>query len=327
MAYDKKTGKQMDREVSYLRREVGELKASKVAQKKLEMELEKARRAAGVLAGCMRTLVEATEESVFLSGICWVVVEKGGYRMSWVGLVDEDTRTLRPVAQAGLEEGYLSAVEFGLDDTGAGLGPEATAIGTGSISVAGDISRDASTSPWQEEARLRGYGSQIALPIVSPIASGERPLGVLSVYAATMDGFDKDDERLLQGVADIISYGIGTLRAKTLADTTRPTLSAPAASPGRPCSESELSPEASGAAPGEPPHAPAAPTSYDELTGLITRGRFVELVDDWIAYRKEPGGPSVLLLVGIDRLGSIMDAMEHKGELHPQVVRLQEIKE
>lgn len=57
--------------------------------------------------------------------------------------------------------------------------------------------------------------------------------------------------------------------------------------------------------------------SYDELTGLINRGRFMELMDEWIAYAKTKpaiaGHPQTgaLLLINIDEFRYINDTYGH----------------
>lgn len=57
--------------------------------------------------------------------------------------------------------------------------------------------------------------------------------------------------------------------------------------------------------------------SYDELTGLINRGRFMELMDEWIAYAKTKpataGHPhtGALLLINIDEFRYINDTYGH----------------
>lgn len=48
------------------------------------------------------------DEAALLEGIGRLLVEEGGYRLAWVGFAEQDAaKTVRPVAQAGFEGGYL----------------------------------------------------------------------------------------------------------------------------------------------------------------------------------------------------------------------------
>jgi hypothetical protein len=64
-----------------------------------------------------------------IQAICRMNRDRGGFRMSWVGRAEADRgRTIRPVASAGYEEGYLERVGISWVDTERGRGPAATAI-------------------------------------------------------------------------------------------------------------------------------------------------------------------------------------------------------
>lgn len=69
--------------------------------------------------------------AALLEGIGRLLVEEGGYRLAWVGFAEQDAaKTVRPVAQAGFEEGYLEAVTITRDDSETGRGRTGTAIRT-----------------------------------------------------------------------------------------------------------------------------------------------------------------------------------------------------
>ena len=43
-----------------------------------------------------------------MQDVCKIIVEDCGYRMIWIGFAEEDeNKTVRPVASAGFEEGYI----------------------------------------------------------------------------------------------------------------------------------------------------------------------------------------------------------------------------
>ena len=43
---------------------------------------------------------------------CTIAVETGTFSMVWVGIIDEETRLLKPVASAGVVEGYLDNIQI-----------------------------------------------------------------------------------------------------------------------------------------------------------------------------------------------------------------------
>ena len=181
------------------------------ARKQLEKELRRVNRALKTLSECNQALVRANNETELLNDICRIVVEKGGYRMAWVGFAGQDEgKTVRPVAHAGYEEGYLDTINTTWADTERGRGPTGTAIRTGTPCIARDILNDPHFAPWGAEAIKRGYASSIAFPLIAE----ERVFGSLNIYAAQPDAFDAGEIKLLTELADDMAFGIISLRTR-----------------------------------------------------------------------------------------------------------------
>jgi len=115
-----------------------------------------------------------------------------------------------PVASAGTEDGYLTRITVSWADRETGRGPTGTAIRTGRACVGQDFLTDAALSPWRREALSRGYRSSIALPL---FASG-RAFGALTLYSGTPVAFGQEEIDLLAELADDLSFGIVSLRAR-----------------------------------------------------------------------------------------------------------------
>ena len=174
-------------------------------------ELMRVNRALKTLSTCNEALVRAESESELLDAICRNITGIGGYRCAWVGLAeDDDTKTVRPVAQDGFEHGYLDAAGITWADTERGHGPTGTAVRTGEPVVCQDLLADPHYAPWREHARQRGCGSAIALPLTGD----RRVMGALSIYAAEPNVFGAEEEALLTELAADLAYGITTLRAR-----------------------------------------------------------------------------------------------------------------
>src|ERR1700746_4147822 len=106
--------------------------AQGIERKRAEEKLARLNRTLRTLYQCNQALVRATEEYELLRSVCRILVEVGGLRMAWVGYreFDED-KTVRPVAHAGYEDGYLGRINITWADTDRGRGPTGTAIRTG----------------------------------------------------------------------------------------------------------------------------------------------------------------------------------------------------
>ncbi len=180
-------------------------------RKQAEASLRRTDRALRIASECNQALVRANSETELLQAVCRIVVEHGGYRMAWVGFAEQnDAKSVRPVAQAGSEAGYLDTLGVIWADTERGRGPTGTAIRTGQPVIARDIPTDPSFGPWRAEATQRDYNSSVAFPLLS----GERAFGVLSVYAAESDAFNKEEVALLGELVGDLGYGITALRTR-----------------------------------------------------------------------------------------------------------------
>ncbi|MBI3045514.1 MAG: PAS domain S-box protein [Betaproteobacteria bacterium] len=165
-------------------------------------------RARRVLADCSRALVHAREERGLLNEMCRIVVESGGYVQSHIGFSENDARkTVRPVASAGYEPGYLEART--LSWAGGGhQGLTGQAIAAGECYISRDIATDPNSRHLVERARQRGYRSMIGLPLKIE----GHCIGAISIYAREKDAFDDEEVALLTTLADDIAFGIGSLR-------------------------------------------------------------------------------------------------------------------
>jgi PAS domain S-box-containing protein len=180
-------------------------------QKQVQTELHRVNRALKVLSGCNQAMMRSSEEKKFLQKVCKIIVEEGEYRLAWVGFaVQDEQKTVRSVAQAGFEEGYLETVNITWADTERGKGPTGTAIRTGEPSICQNMLTDPKYIPWRVEASKRGYASSIALPLFTD----ERIIGALNIYAVEPDAFDSEEVRLLMELAEDLAYGITTLRTR-----------------------------------------------------------------------------------------------------------------
>src|SRR6266850_1749365 len=137
-------------------------------------------RARNVMAECNRVLVRATAELQLLQDMCRILVEKGGYRIAWVGLVRHDEgSTIEPVASAGDHDGYLASIRLSWADAEFGQGPSGRAVRSGEPQIVHDIGTDPKFVQWRKAALARGDRKAATLPLKG---EGET-IGVVSIHA------------------------------------------------------------------------------------------------------------------------------------------------
>ena len=191
-------------------------------RKRAEEALHRLNRELRAISNCNQTLMRAVDETTLLSDICRIVCDEAGYRMAWVGYAEnDDAGTVRPVAWAGVEDGYLAAANITWSDTERGRGPTGTAIRSGESASIQDFKTDPQAALWREEALKRGYRSSVALPLKDESAN---TFGVLNIYSTEPNAFTPDEMRLLEELAGDLAFGIVILRARIERKRTEETL-------------------------------------------------------------------------------------------------------
>jgi len=176
-----------------------------------EDSLVQLNRALQTVHQCNLALIHTTDEQELLDSICRILVEFGGLRMVWVGYRQDDAeKSIRPVACAGQEDGYLQGITVTWPDNELGQGPSGTTIRTGIPSWARNIRNEERYSPWRERAIAHGYASVLGLPL----ARGNDTFGVLCLYSAEPNKFNEESFEQYVELADNLAYGVTTLRTR-----------------------------------------------------------------------------------------------------------------
>ncbi|GLH72696.1 hypothetical protein GETHLI_11980 [Geothrix limicola] len=177
------------------------------------VELQQLNRELRAISTCNQTLMRAQDEPTLLGDICRIVCDEAGYRMAWVGYAEHDeAKTVRPVASAGFEEGYLASAQLTWSEaTEWGRGPGGTAIRRGETVLVQDIASDPRMAPWREGAARRGYRSTVGLPLK---AEDGTAFGVLLIYSSEANVVTPEELRLLEELAGDLAFGITVLRAR-----------------------------------------------------------------------------------------------------------------
>jgi len=173
-------------------------------------ELGKVNRTLIALRHSSFAMMQATDEISYLEDVCKIIVDDCGYSMVWLGIVEEESKKVHPVAYAGFEEDYLKTLNITWDDTERGQGPTGTAIRTGKVCICENMITDPKFNPWREEAVKRGYASSIVLPLIN----NEKAFGTLNIYSEEPNPFSEEEKELLKELSEDISFGITSIRLR-----------------------------------------------------------------------------------------------------------------
>ena len=158
------------------------------------------------LSQCNQAIVHFDNTEQLFPQICLDAVKFGGMKMAWIGMLDEASRQVRPVAAFGEGRDYLDDLTISLDaaDPGAS-GPIGTAMRSKQPFWCQDFQHDPATAPWHERAASYGWGSAAVLPMS---CNGE-VVGAFTLYAAETGAFDEAARHLLVEMASDITYALG----------------------------------------------------------------------------------------------------------------------
>ena len=161
------------------------------------------------IAAVNEMLMTGLPEQELMSRICLQLVGDDLFRMAWIGVVETDGVSVRPVAEAGFGAGYLAQTAIRCDDSPQGRGPTGTAIRSGTTQLNNDTETSRQFAPWRERARAQGYRASAAVPL----RVNDLVIGALSVYANEPNAFGPDKVMLLEKLAADLGMAIGHRKA------------------------------------------------------------------------------------------------------------------
>jgi signal transduction protein with GAF and PtsI domain len=180
-------------------------------REKREADLQKVNRTLKALRNSNEAMTRANNEPEYLKAVCKVLTDDCGYALVWIAFAEQDEeKSIRPVAYAGFEEGYLENLKLSWGDTPYGQGPAGKGVRTGKPCKCANILTDPAFEPWRAEAIKRGYASTITVPILED----GKAFGAFAVYAKDPDAFTDEETNLLVQLADDLAYGIEAIRLR-----------------------------------------------------------------------------------------------------------------
>jgi PAS domain S-box-containing protein len=160
-----------------------------------------------LLSRVNEAIVRSRDQDTLFQRVCQVAVEEGLFRLAWIGMADEKTQSVRPVAYYGLEIEYLKRIRISLTDNAESRGPTGVAVREGRHDVCPDFASDPRMVPWREEALKRGYRSSAAFPL----QMGGAVVGALTLYSGEANFFTAEEIGLLTSLSQDLSFAMESM--------------------------------------------------------------------------------------------------------------------
>lgn len=191
-----------------LQQDIAERRSAEAQLLEMDQQLRKLNRTYAVLSDLNKMIVREREPQRILESACRIAVEKGRFRLAWIGMLDPATGELEAVASSSSESGSgaLPGVDL-RDETGSG-GPAARSLASGVHVICSDIANAPEFPAWRSEALRRGYQSAGLFPLR---VDGE-VVGVLGLYASEPEFFDSEELNLLDELATDIGFALEVSR-------------------------------------------------------------------------------------------------------------------
>jgi diguanylate cyclase (GGDEF)-like protein/PAS domain S-box-containing protein len=168
-----------------------------------EHRVKRLNRVHSVLGGINSLIVRATGRDELFREACAIAVNKGLFRMAWIGIVNPATSSLEPIAAAGEVRNFFDTARLSVLNRVDGFGLSGRAVRDCKTMVSNDVQRDPAIILKAELAE-RGVRSVAVIPLLAAGAA----VGVIALYSAEIGFFDEEEMRLLQALAGDISFAV-----------------------------------------------------------------------------------------------------------------------
>ncbi len=162
-----------------------------------------------VLSQVNQTIVRTKDRQALFDAICKVSVDYGNFRLAWIGLYDDETDLLTPVAECGAVDNPLPFGVMKIKETPHKEGLIGLALRSGLVEFSDDVQVDPRMPHWRDAAIRGDYHSAAVIPFHQK----GQVIGFLSLYVADINFFAVEEERkLLEEMGSDISFALETMQ-------------------------------------------------------------------------------------------------------------------
>ena len=177
-------------------------------QKRAEQEIIRRRDLYAALSETNRAIIHIHEPEALFVDVCRVAVDYGHLCLAWIGLLDDETGWIQPMAVRGPASRDYSSIRVLIDPRlPEGHGFTAAALREGRHYIVNDFLADPRTAPWAEQARATGVKSLATFPL----KRDGRSIGVLNLCGDEVGFFSDELVALLEEMALNLSFALENL--------------------------------------------------------------------------------------------------------------------
>ncbi len=167
-------------------------------------QIKRLSRANAVLAEINAAVARERTRAALFDEVCRIAVEVGEYPLAWIGAVNEDNESLRPVVARGTDQQDLDQLSLWTDEQWGRLPEISAAVHSQRLVV----------SPASTAEYAAGYASFAAWAAVPLLIQG-RVLSVLLVHVTRREFLDQTEQNLLEQVGLNVSYALENIERET----------------------------------------------------------------------------------------------------------------
>jgi PAS domain S-box-containing protein len=159
-----------------------------------------------VLSEINQVIVHCKDRDTLFSDFCRIAVEDGGFKLAWVGLIDEGSGKVKVVAANGAT-GYLDDIKITFTEEPEGLGPTVISVREGTYYICNDFLGSPITRHCHEKGRAHGIRASASIALKEE----GRVIGALTFYADKKDFFDQQQVELIRHMGEDVSFALGNI--------------------------------------------------------------------------------------------------------------------
>ena len=157
-----------------------------------------------VQSGINSLMVRVQDRDELFKGACNVAVDSGGFKMAMLGILDQDTMRIIPVAAAGKDEALLTSIRNVLASDELAANTMFTRVIREKKTIVSNDSANDTQLVFQKSYAESGIRSMAILPL---LVEGEA-IGALALYARELDFFHDEEMALLTQLTDDIVFAM-----------------------------------------------------------------------------------------------------------------------
>jgi PAS domain S-box-containing protein len=181
-------------------------------QEQAQRAIARLNRLLGTLSDVNQAIVRTTDQQQLFDDICRISVERGGFLLASIALLEEDGIHIQAAASSVVVVDQPDRVAISLGDRPDRRGPTAMSIATGQHRICNDLATDPAVELWRDALLELGYRSFATFPI---FLAG-KAIGALRLHADTPGFFEDDEIKLLDEMAGDVSFALESLRREEI---------------------------------------------------------------------------------------------------------------